>query len=86
MKRRIEVILETDRFLYFRGGASRPAVWCERCESDLRMVPPEAAALVCRQNTRAIYRGVEAGRVHFTETSEGSLLVCLDSVRAARGE
>jgi hypothetical protein len=29
---------------------------------------------------RAIYRRVEAGELHFTETPEGQLLICLNSI------
>lgn len=83
MKRRIEIILETDHVILFRGGPPRRFGWCERCAGDVQMIPPEAASLVSRQEVRAIYRGIEAGRIHYAETSEGSLLVCLDSVRAS---
>lgn len=31
-------------------------------------------------NSRAIHRLVEAGAVHFTETPEGLLLICLSSL------
>ncbi|HVF88151.1 MAG TPA: hypothetical protein VM866_11200 [Pyrinomonadaceae bacterium] len=83
MKRRIEIILETEQFFFIRGNTPRRLRWCEKCASDVEMMRPEEASLVSRQNRRAIYRGVEAGRVHFTETPEGLLLVCMDSVRAS---
>jgi hypothetical protein len=41
----------------------------------------EAARLVC-QSARAIYRLVEARRLHYRETPLGALLVCLDSLLA----
>jgi hypothetical protein len=49
--------------------------WCVECATPMAMMPPELAATVCFQTTRAIYRLVEAGRVHFTDGPEG-VMVC----------
>lgn len=43
------------------------------------MVTPEEAAVLACVSPRTIYRGVEAGRIHFMETPEGLLLICLNS-------
>jgi hypothetical protein len=34
---------------------------------------------------REIFRQVEAGRVHFTETSEGLLFICANSLLQGQG-
>ena len=44
------------------------------------MVTPEEAALLAGLAARAIYRRVEGGSVHFTESADGSLLICADSI------
>ncbi len=49
--------------------------WCVECATPMAMMAPELAATVCFQTTRAIYRLVEAGRVHFTDGPEG-VMVC----------
>jgi hypothetical protein len=49
--------------------------WCGECATPMVMVPPELAATVCFQTTRAIYRLVEDGRIHFTDGPEG-VMVC----------
>jgi hypothetical protein len=49
--------------------------WCMECATPMAMMAPELAATVCFQTTRAIYRLVEAGRVHFTDGPEG-VMVC----------
>lgn len=49
--------------------------WCDECTTPMAMVPAEQAATLCFQTTRAIYRLVEAGRVHFTDGPEG-VMVC----------
>ena len=54
------------------GSAHR---WCVECATPMVMMAPELAATVCFQTTRAIYRLVEAGRVHFTDGPEG-VMVC----------
>lgn len=48
------------------------------------MVTPEAAAQA-RVKVRGIYARVEGGGVHFLETSDGSLLLCADSVGQGDG-
>ena len=49
--------------------------WCTECATPIAMMSPELASTVCFQTTRAIYRLVEAGRVHFTDGPEG-VMVC----------
>jgi hypothetical protein len=44
------------------------------------MLTPDEAGLLAGVTTRTIYRRAEDGRVHFTETLEGALLVCSGSV------
>ena len=56
--------------------------WCERCGVDVLMVTPNEAAAVSHTDARAIFRGVETGRIHFIESENGALLVCMDSVGA----
>src|SRR4051794_5837451 len=49
--------------------------WCSECATPVVVMQPELAATVCFQTTRAIYRFVEEGRIHFTDGPEG-VLVC----------
>jgi hypothetical protein len=44
------------------------------------MITADEAAGIARQSTRTIYSWVEARLLHYQETLEGSLLVCLDSL------
>jgi hypothetical protein len=46
------------------------------------MLSVDEAAMVSRSSSRAIYQRVEANQLHFTETPEGRLLVCLTSLEA----
>lgn len=46
------------------------------------MLSVEEAASLARSTSRAIYQRIEAASLHFTETTEGRLLVCLNSLQA----
>lgn len=48
------------------------------------MLSPDEAAALTGVGARTIYRWVEAGLVHFAETAEGSLLICLNSLPSSR--
>jgi hypothetical protein len=44
------------------------------------MITPEEAVALARTSTREIYRWVETGAVHYTESPDGSLFLCTDSI------
>jgi len=48
------------------------------------MISPEQAARIARVSTRTIYAWLEAGKVHFLDTPEASLLICMDSLTELR--
>jgi hypothetical protein len=52
----------------------------------VRMITAEEAASLAQQSTRTIYTWVEAHRLHYRETPEGFLHVCLDSLLAGASE
>ena len=80
-RRRIEIAIETSQRFIIKRAATDGPVWCRECAG--RLVNQEEAVIVAGITSRAIHRGVEARRVHFTETAEGLLLVCLDSLSTA---
>jgi hypothetical protein len=44
------------------------------------MVTPEEAANIARVTVRSLYARVEAEGVHFLETADGLLLICVNSL------
>lgn len=54
--------------------------WCEGCGEQVKLVTPETASTVTGLSVRAICRMVEANEAHFSETPNGSLLICLNSL------
>jgi hypothetical protein len=63
-------------------SASESGSHCPVC-GDSRLVSPLLAAQICETDTRAIYRLIEARRVHFVETAGRQLFVCLGTLADA---
>jgi hypothetical protein len=47
------------------------------------MVTIDQAAILARVSSRDIYREVQAGLLHFIETTEGSVLICFNSLNGS---
>jgi hypothetical protein len=77
-----EIIFETEEMLILNRRTRRLApAWCEACGAEAELVSPEVAAAVADVSARTVYGWVEVGRVHFVETPERALLICLRSLR-----
>lgn len=79
-KKITEITIETEQVVVIRQQADVAERWCGGCSTFVRMVTPEQAALMTHISARTIYRQAENGELHFTETPEGLLLICLDSL------
>ncbi len=77
--RRIEITVETDRVFEIRRRAASIGIRCRECIEDAGMVTPEAAANLAHVSPRTIYQWVESGKVHFTETTDGFPMICINS-------
>jgi excisionase family DNA binding protein len=67
------VLLLTRRSISLRA-------WCDECAEHAPMLSPEEAANLTGLTARTIYRRVDDGRMHFTETADGLLLICRNSL------
>ena len=76
----MEITIETDGFLIPWTLRQPRLIWCAACAREVKMITPEEAAAVAGVTERAIYGWTEAGKVHFTETPSGLLLICLASL------
>jgi len=84
---RTERIVEIHEFYAIRtASGSLPALCAECSQGDAIMLAPDHAALLSHVPTRMIYRLVETGSIHYREESNGSLMVCVRSVVAARNQ
>jgi hypothetical protein len=77
--RRTRITVETERRLVITSRMNHAAP-CAECGGPSRLVTVEQAAALTRISARAAYRMVEAHDVHFVETAEGALLICLNSL------
>jgi len=72
--------IEIHQLYVVRQQRSAAPAACHRCPTaTASLVAPDEAAIVTGMSTRTIYRWVEAGSIHFQETADGSLPVCLNS-------
>lgn len=76
----MEIVIETNRSLVVERRGKIAADWCPACAEMVAWVTPEETVILAGISSRAVYQMVETNRVHFTETSEGFLLVCLKSL------
>ena len=77
--RRIRITIQTERLLVINQGRSLYSP-CSACGEEVRMVTIDQAAALAPVSSREIYREIEAGMLHFTETTGGSILVCFNSL------
>ena len=59
-----------------------PQKSCDRCTEPSGLITPDEAAALCDVSTRTIYRWLETGAIHFSETVGEGLLICLSSLAA----
>jgi len=73
--RRMRITIQTERLLVMSHSRGLYSL-CAACGDEVRMVTIDQAAILARVSSREIYREVEAGMLHFMETTDGSLLIC----------
>ena len=78
-KRITKITVEQERVIIRRRHTAAPA-WCDACRAQTQMLNPEEAAAIAAVTPRTIYRWVESGKLHFTESPDGALLICLNSL------
>ena len=79
-KNRTEITIETHRTFTVRRRPQLTPAWCAGCAATAGFASPEDAAQFTGGSARAIYRAVEAGQLHFIETDDHLLRVCVASL------
>jgi len=75
-----EITVETERLLVIRRRYQAVEEWCDDCQKIALMIRPDQAAAVTGRTLRAIFTDIESGRLHFRESPDGLLLICLNSL------
>jgi len=78
MRTRTEIIVERDRWVVVNRRTR--TVWCRDCSRQVEMLSIDDAAILARVSSRTIFQWAESGVVHSTETSDGLLLICPNSL------
>lgn len=79
-KKRTEIMIEQHQLLIVHAPVSEENVKCHICPTQVQMIAAEDAATLLNMTRREVYSAVETGNVHFAETSEGLLFVCIQSL------
>ena len=79
-KRTARITVETERLLVIRRSQPSGDGWCAQCEAPVKLIGLEEAAAIAGATQRAIFRWAEAGEIHFTETEDGKVMFCLNSI------
>jgi hypothetical protein len=81
-KKRTEILIEIDEIILVNPSRNDSVqAWCPGCSAIVTLVLPERAAAIAGVAVRTINRWVEAENVHFVETGNGLLLLCVNSLR-----
>jgi hypothetical protein len=78
-KRTVTTVEIIERVVVSTAHIGTPRPRCPVC-AGTAMITPEEAAAIARVTVRGIYARVEAGGVHFLETSDGRVVLCADSL------
>jgi hypothetical protein len=83
--KRTEITIEVEEVIHAVHHRQRLAsAWCSACGDVAPMVTPEQAAAMSQVTVRTVNQQVEAGHVHFVETPDGRLWVCVNSLSEPR--
>ena len=80
VRKKTTVSVETERILTIRRRRLEIDGWCEGCGGQVKLVMPETASAMTGLSVRAICHLVDAGKLHFIETPNGLLTICLNSL------
>lgn len=76
VKRRVEVIVETERTIEVGSRVVASGNWCEGCGSHTTMLTLEMAAAMACLGSGAIYHWIENAEFHFQRTRAGLVRIC----------
>jgi hypothetical protein len=77
---RTEIIVEHHEITTVRRPCDTVRYWCPGCGATVDMVVAEQAANLAGLTPRAVYRWLEAARVHYLEGRIGTVLICTPSL------
>lgn len=79
-KKRITTTTVTHEVIVIKNSAVALSTLCRECGDQSRMVTLEQAMAIAGVSSRTVYRWVESSSIHYFETPEGFILICLNSL------
>lgn len=79
-KRTTKITVETERLFVINSGGREVEGFCDACGEQVRMIRSEWAALLAGLSLRSICYRIETGKLHFTESPQGLLYICFNSL------
>jgi excisionase family DNA binding protein len=79
-RKKTEIVIELDEVFIIRRPQQLSSAWCVECDKQVRMLTPEQAATLVGLSSRFIYRWIEAGSIHFSETGDRQMFICQNSL------
>ena len=79
-KRQKIITIETCEVFVIRRSRNFERIWCRECAEQVVMLTVDEAATAANLSSQMIYRLAQAGDLHFMETPEGWLRICLTSL------
>ena len=81
MAKQTKITFESESLLVLRGRSSSRA-WCPLCGADAEMIALESIGVISNLDQPALEEWLNSGELHRSQTSDGSVLVCLNSLLA----
>jgi hypothetical protein len=83
VKEKTEIEIELSETIAYSRSNERFESFCVQCDATVEVATTYAAAIISHLTEREVYRLVETGEIHFTE-SDHRVLVCLRSLSEFR--
>lgn len=82
-KVRVEFTVERRQKLAISRASTLTQIWCAACDQVAVMVSGQEAATLVGKRSWEIYRQAEDGSLHSEKSSDGTLLICVNSLFAS---
>jgi hypothetical protein len=79
MAKQTKITIETDSLLILRGRTPLRG-WCQQCSGETEMIPLEGVGVISNLPTPEVEAWIESEDLHRTYASDGSPLICLNSL------
>lgn len=75
-RRRTTINVERHETLVIKASAMLRTAHCPECSDEVALISLNEAVRISGLSSRSVYRLIERGQIHFTETADGIGLIC----------